>query len=70
MSNMGIPYKEFFLKAWTHKVMRLGNTTTNMYEYGFMFVLSCLIVDLNENVVVFYTLLYISFVRLRVLIGH
>jgi len=51
-------------------VMHLGNTTTNKYEYCFLFVLICLNVELNENVVVVYTLLYISFVGLRVLIGH
>ena len=27
-----IPHKEMFVKAWTDKVMHLGNTTTNMYE--------------------------------------
>ena len=57
-----IPHKEKFVKVWTNKVMHLGNTTTNKYEYGFMFVLICFIVDLNENVVVVYMLLYISFV--------
>ena len=65
-----IPHKEKIVKAWTNKVMHLGNTTTNRYEYCFLFVLICLSVDLNENVVVVYTLLYISFVGLRVLIGH
>ena len=57
-----IPYKEKFVKAWTNKVMHLGNTTTNRYEYYFLFVLICFGVDLNENVTVVYTLLYISFV--------
>ena len=65
-----IPHKERFVKAWTNKVMHLENTTTNKYEYCFLFVLICLNVELNENVVVVYTLLYISFVGLRVLIGH
>jgi len=65
-----IPHKEKFVKAWTNKVMHLGNTTTNMYEYCFLFVLICLSVDLIENVVVVYMLLYISFVGLRVLIGY
>ena len=51
-------------------MMHLGNTTTNRYEYYFLFVLICLNVELNENVVVVYTLLYISFVGLRMLIGH
>ena len=27
-----IPHKERFVKAWTNKVMHLGNTTTNRYE--------------------------------------
>ncbi|KAL5150180.1 hypothetical protein HKD37_13G036868 [Glycine soja] len=27
-----IPHKEKFVKAWTNKVMHLGNTTTNMVE--------------------------------------
>ncbi|KAL5131696.1 hypothetical protein HKD37_12G034517 [Glycine soja] len=27
-----IPHKERFVKAWTNKVMHLGNTTTNMVE--------------------------------------
>jgi len=27
-----IPHKEIFFKAWTNKVMHLGNTTTNRYE--------------------------------------
>ena len=65
-----IPYKKKIVKAWTNKVMHLGNITTNKYEYCFLFVLICLSVYLNENVVVVYTLLYISFVGLRVLIGH
>ena len=26
-----LPYKEKFVKAWTDKVMHLGNTTTNRY---------------------------------------
>ena len=26
-----IPYKKFFVKAWTNKVMHLGNTTSNRY---------------------------------------
>ena len=64
------PYKEKFVKVWTNKVMHLGNTTTNRYEYCFLFVLICLSVDLNEIVVVIYMLLYISFVGLRVHIGH
>jgi len=51
-------------------MMHLGNTTTNKCEYYFLFVLICLSDDLNENVAVVYTLLYISFVGLRVLIGH
>ena len=63
-----ILHKEKFVKAWTNKVMHLGNKTTNRYEYYFLFVLICLSVDLNESVVVVYMLLYISFVRLRVLI--
>ena len=50
--------------------MHVGNTTTNRYEYYFLFVLICLSVDLNENVVVVYMLLYISFLGLRVLIDH
>jgi len=62
-----ISHKEKFVKAWTNKVMHLGNITTNRYEYWFLFVLS---VDLNENVTVVYTLLYISFVGLKLLIGH
>jgi len=57
-----IPHKENFFKAWTNKVMHLGNTTTNRYKYYFLFVLICLNVDLNENVAVVYTLLYISIV--------
>jgi len=65
-----IPHKEKFVKAWTNKVMHLGNTTTNRYQYCFLFVLICLSVDLNENVVIVYMMLYISFVGLRVLIGH
>ena len=65
-----IPHKEKFVKAWTNKVMHLGNTTTNRYQYCFLFVLICLSVDLNENVAVVYMLLYISSVGLRVLIGH
>ena len=60
-----IPHKERFVKAWNNKVMHLGNTTTNRYQYFF-----CLSVDLNENVTVVYMLLYISSVGLRVLIGH
>ncbi|KAH1188387.1 hypothetical protein GmHk_U059562 [Glycine max] len=28
-----IPHKEIFFKAWTNKVMHLGNTTTNRVEY-------------------------------------
>jgi len=63
-------HKEIFLKARTNKVMHLGNRTTNRYEYFFLFVLICLSVDLNENVAIVYMLLYISFVGLRVLIGH
>ena len=27
-----VPHKEKFIKAWTNKVMHLGNTTTNRYE--------------------------------------
>ncbi|XP_052735587.1 uncharacterized protein LOC128197563 [Vigna angularis] len=27
-----IPYNTYFVKAWTNKVMHLGNTTTNMVE--------------------------------------
>jgi len=27
-----IPHKERFVKAWTNKVMHLGNITTNMYK--------------------------------------
>jgi len=65
-----ILHKEKFVKARTNKVMHLGNTTTNRYEYSFLFVLICLSVDLIENVAVIYTLLYISFVGLRVLIDH
>ena len=65
-----IPHKENFVKAWTNKVMHLENTTTNRYEYCFLFVLIFLSVELNENVTIVYTLLYISFVRLRVLISH
>ena len=65
-----IPHKEKFVKAWTNKVMHLGNTTTNMYEYCFLFVLICLSVELIKNVAVVYTLLYNSFVGLRLLIGH
>ena len=65
-----IPHKEKIVKAWTNKVMHLGNTTTNRYEYCFLFVLICLSVDLNENVAVVYMLLYISFVGLRVFISH
>ncbi|KAH1205844.1 hypothetical protein GmHk_16G046446 [Glycine max] len=38
------PHKERFMKAWTNKVMHLGNTTTNS-------------VDLNENVAIVYMLL-------------
>ena len=30
-----IPHKEKFVKAWTNKVIHLGNTTTNRYEYCF-----------------------------------
>jgi len=26
-----ILYKKFFVKAWTNRVMHLGNTTSNMY---------------------------------------
>ena len=26
-----IPHKEYFVKAWTNKVMQLGNTTSNRY---------------------------------------
>jgi len=26
-----IPYKKFFVKAWTNRVMHLGNTTSNRY---------------------------------------
>ena len=34
-----IPHKERFVKAWTNKVMHLGNTTTNKYENcNFFFV--------------------------------
>ena len=65
-----IPHKEKFVKAWTNKLMHLGNTTTNKFEYYFLFVLICFSVVLIENVAVAYTLMYISFVRLRVLIGH
>ena len=65
-----IPHKEKIVKAWTNKVMHLGNTTTNRYEYCFLFMLICLSVNLIENVAVVYTLLYISFVGLRVLISH
>ena len=65
-----IPHKEKFVKAWTNKVMHLANTTNNRYEYCFLFVLIYLSVDLNENVAVVYTLLYNSFVGLRVLIDH
>ena len=28
-----IPHKERFVKVWTNKMMYLGNTTTNKYEY-------------------------------------
>ena len=65
-----IPHKERLMKAWTNKVMHLGNTTTNRYQYCFLFVFICLSVDLNENDAVVYMLLYISSVGLRVLIGH
>jgi len=65
-----IPHKERIVKAWTNKVMHLGNTTTNRYEYCFLFVFISLCVDLNENVAVVDMLLYISYVGLRVLIGH
>ena len=65
-----IRHKEKFVKAWTNKVMHLGNTTTNRYKYCFFFVLICLNVDLNENIAVVNMLLYISFVGLRVLIGR
>jgi len=65
-----IPHKEKFVKVWTNKVMHLGNTITNKYECCFLFMLICLSVDLNENVAVVYMLLYISFVGLRMLIGH
>ena len=65
-----IPQKERFVKAWTNKVMNLGNTTTSRYQYCFLFMFICLSVDLNENVTVVYMLLYISYVGLRVLIGH
>ena len=27
-----IPHKQRFVKAWTNKVMHLGNTTTNSFE--------------------------------------
>jgi len=27
-----IPHKQRFVKAWTNKVMHLGNKTTNRYE--------------------------------------
>ena len=30
-----IPHKEKFVKAWTDKVMHLGNTTTKRFEYCF-----------------------------------
>jgi len=30
-----IPHKEKFVKAWTNKVMHLGNTTTKRFEYCF-----------------------------------
>ena len=65
-----IRHKEKFVKEWTNKMMHLGNTTTNKHEYCFLFVLIYLSVDLNENIVIFYTLLYILFVGLRVLIGY
>jgi len=29
-----IPYKQIFVKAWTNKVIHLGNTTTKRYENG------------------------------------
>jgi len=64
------PHKERFMKAWTNKVMHLGNTTTNRYQCCFLFVFICLSVDLNENVAIVYMLLYISSVGLKVLIGR
>ena len=32
-----VPHKEILVKAWTNKVMHLGNTTTNRYQYYFLF---------------------------------
>jgi len=34
-----IPHKEKFVKAWTNKVMQLGNTTTSRYENVLFFVI-------------------------------
>jgi len=28
-----IPYKKYFVKAWTNKILNLGNTTSNKYVY-------------------------------------
>ena len=34
-----ILHKEKFVKAWTNKVIHLGNTTTNRYEIVQLFLL-------------------------------
>ena len=33
-----VPHKEKFVKAWTNKMMHLGNTTTNRYENCHFFI--------------------------------
>lgn len=56
-----IPYKSYFIKVWTNKIMHLSNKTTNRYDLMLFYLVIYII---------YFMILFISFLsRLGLLIG-